>query len=364
MDYFITNNFTEIIAGTDNKASFEYMEASKTLNKDDNGVAIFIQRFLKNIEKIARGKKATDRRIAESRGNIKKFAAYEKMMNAMEWINKNIPGVELMKDLKIIYDKLVEYQSFYEKAYDKQIKLVIYEYENSVYMLVSGLSLILANSIDFEMERYSLKINRKKNAITNKVSVKIIEDLATQLSHHKHKDYLDAMIKAVDIKGVDTDISESTYIESVVSDTVDLIFAIRDNIGSITKSGVRLISTVKNSIFGIIPLIRSILYLRYKRKADIVLNLEQQIDDIEKNIEQLKNIKDMDKDKKEEIIKKQKVIIYQYKKRAEKIKTELLVGEKEASEELKVSNNVDIKNAKDDDFVLEGSYISDIFKNE
>ena len=351
MNYFLTNDFREIVAGTNNTIVPSFMEATKSMNNNEKSKNL-IHRFLKSIERIAKGKKARDERIASSKGDIKKFVAYGKMMDAISFIDKNAPGVELMKDLKMILKKLEEFQSYYEKGYEKQIRLIMFEYENSVYMLVTGVSLILANSIDFEMNRYSLKVNKQKGAMNNKVSVKIIEDLASQLSHFKHKEYLDTLIKAVDEKVVDVNIKESVYVESVITDTMQLIDAIFNNVGKMASFTATTVSNVKNSIFGIVPIIRSIIYLRYKRKADVILSLEQQVNDIQKNIEQLQNIKTMDPAKKEEIIKKQKVIIAQYKKRAEKLKAQLLEGEKEASQELQKSND-DIKNDKDDDFVFE-----------
>lgn len=362
MNYFLTNDFREIVAGTNNTIVPSFMEATKSMNNNEKSKNL-IHRFLKSIESIAKGKKVRDERIASSKGDIKKFVAYEKLMDAISFIDKNAPGVELMKDLKMILKKLEEFQSYYEKGYEKQIRLIMFEYENSVYMLVTGISLILANSIDFEMNRYSLKVNKQKGAMNNKVSVKIIEDLASQLSHFKHKEYLDTLIKAVDEKVVDTNIKESVYVESVITDTMELIDVIFNNVGKMASFTATTVSNVKNSIFGIVPIIRSIIYLRYKRKADVILSLEQQVNDIQKNIEQLQNIKTMDPAKKEEIIKKQKVIIAQYKKRAEKLKAQLLEGEKEASQELQKSND-DIKNDKDDDFVFEYLNISDIFDND
>jgi len=153
-------------------------------------------------------------------------------------------------------------------------------------------------------------------------------------------------------------------VESLVSDTLELI-----NTGiSLVGYGVRFVGTatraVKDSIFGIVPLIRSVMYLKYKKKADTILALEQQVQFIQQNINQLENRSNIDPKKKEHIIKKQQAHIDAYKKRAEKLRAELMETEKDASNAIKNDNpnmsKEDTPN-KDDDFVLEGKTIKEIF---
>lgn len=362
MDLNVTHNFYEIISGTDNMATQEYMEAVKDMSSDKNKISTFIKRFMDNIENVVYKKISQDKRIASSKGDLKKFVAYNNINSSMEFLNKNIPGLELMKDLKMIKSKLEEYESLYIKGYDKQIRLITLEYENAVYILTTGLALTMANSLDFEIDKYSIQAKKKTHTMSHKVTKKAIEDLASQLHHFKHKEYLEALIKAVDNKDINTSIEESTYVESVVSDTIDLLGVIINNVERIGSLGMSLFNNIKNTLFGIIPIIRTIVYLRYKKKADSILFLEQAMNDIEKNIIQLKNKSNMDEKQKAEIIKKQRVIIEQYRKRCEKLKAELFETEKEAVVEIDKTNK-DIKDGKsqDDDFVLEGVDLSEIF---
>ena len=117
------------------------------------------------------------------------------------------------------------------------------------------------------------------------------------------------------------------------------------------------------SVFGIIPLIRSVLYLRYKKKADTVLALEQQANFLEQNIEALKNKQTDQPHKKEQIIKRQQAIVDGYRRRAEKLRAQLTEGEREASAGIQ-SMNQEIHDKKDDDtdFVLEtAGYVTEAF---
>ena len=71
---------------------------------------------------------------------------------------------------------------------------------------------------------------------------------------------------------------ESTsFTESSVGDTIDLITSIFHNVKKLGSFAKRTIVGIRQSFFGIIPLIRACLYMRYKKKADTILALEQQI---------------------------------------------------------------------------------------
>lgn len=358
-----TNNFLEIVSGTNNTITREYTEAVKDL-KNKEKVMNYLKRFITNIEMMMKKQNLKDTRISSSKGNIKEFSGYKNIQSAIEFIDKQAPGIELMKDLKMILKKVEEYQPIYSKGYDKQSRLVMFEYENSVYMLVSGLSLVLANSIDLSVERYGIKVKKIKSTRSTKITHKLIQDLSSQLSHFKHKEYLEKLVESVDEKT--SSVNESmTFTESLVIDTLDAIGALLDGTFRLGKLALSTIDAIKRSLFGIIPIMRSIIYLRYKMKADAVVSLQQQIEDLEKNIEQLQNRKDIDEKTKEEIIKKQKAFVEAYKKKSEKLMAQLLSAENSIEEDIEKSND-QIKNdkVKDDDFVLEAvQYIESISDN-
>ena len=273
--------------------------------------------------------------------------------------NKNLSGIDSVKDCVTVLDALENHQSLYVDGYDKNVRLIILEYENSVYLLVTALSMVMANNMDVVSNGTEIRI-QKKSATTFGIIPKTLKDLAKQLSDRNHKSYLEELLNGVG--NVDSgEMHESaTFMESSVTDTLALINDMIKNTSRITKMGRRLFSSIKNSMFGIIPLIRSIIYLRYKKKADTILSLEQQVVFIQRNIEQLKNIKTMDPAKKAEVIKKQQAVCEAYKKKAEKLRAELCEGEKDAATAIH-KEDPKLKNT-DDDFVLEhGMNVTEMF---
>lgn len=359
----ICNDFYEIISGSSSAYSKAYTEAKQIA--DDNEKSLNqIKNFITSIENVASKKNVKDERISSSKGKITEFKGYEDIKNALDFLKKNLGNVNNVKDLDSIKSSLEKNQNLYADGYSKNIRLIILEYESALYSLVTGLSYIIANNIDVVTNGFTLKIT-KKRANDAGVINKINSDLAKQLADNTHVEYLEVLLKGKEYVGVNTDIKESTFIESAVSDALDLFDAITTNIAKIGRFGKRTLVGIKNSIFGIIPLIRSIIYLRYKKKADTIQSLEQQMDFIQKNIDQLKNIKNMDPVKKTAIIKKQQAIVEAYKKKAEKLRAELVETEKETASEIS-KNNSSIKagtvkpaspkdDEDDDDLVLESS---------
>lgn len=357
--YDICTNYAEIIAGTSNTVSSAYLEATKSIEENGTKGMAYLKNFITSIENIAGKENVKDERISKSKGNIKDFQGYKNIKSAMEFLKKTLTGVTIIGDLVSIYNALEDCQPEYTDAYNKNIRLGILEYESAVYLLVTGLSMTMATKIDVVQNGYQIKI-QKKSGSTFGVIEKTIHDLAKQLSSKNHKGYLEDLIASKDHVGVNTEIKESTFMESSISDTLELIDTVWSNakqIGSFVK---RTFSAIKNSLFGIIPLIRSILYLRYKKKADTIIALEEQIEFIERNIEQLNNIKGMDEAKKKEIIQKQKAVVEAYRKKAEKLRAELTEGEKDASIAIK-KEDPEMKKVDDGDFILEGIEFSNIF---
>ena len=357
----ISNDFLEIVAGTTNKLHPVYMEASKNIDNGTPRAMGYLKNFITSIENLSSKENVKDSRISSSKGNIHNFSSYEDIKTSINFLNKNLSGVGIVNDLGTIIKSLENYQPQYTEGYEKNIRLVVLEYESAVDMLVTGLAMTIAENVDVVQNGTSIKIKKSNNGTKGAIH-KTISDLAKQMSVKHHKQYLDEMIKSKEYAKVDTNIQESVVLtEAAVADTLELIDTMINSIGKIGHYTANIVRTIKNSLFGIVPLIRSCLYLRYKKKADTVLALEQQVEFIKQNIEQLQNRTNMDENEKKRIIKKQEATIEAYKKKAAKLRAQLTDTEKQASEAIK-KEDPGIKNT-DDDFVLEGVSIVDIFSN-
>lgn len=361
---YISTNFFEIIAGTTNKATRAYVEAVKGTEEKTPKAMTQLKNFIISIENLASKDVVKDSRISSSKGNITTFKGYDNIQTAMNFLDKNLGKIDVMKDLHELHEALKSNQPLYVDGYQKNVRLVMLEYESAVYLLVTGLSLSMAENIDVVQNGLQIKI-AKKSVTNNGPIIKTLHEFASQIGNRSHKEYLEALIEEKAKAPIKTDIKESgSFIESAVGDTLELIDTITTNVGRFFSTGKKVFTTIKNSIFGILPLIRSALYLRYKKKADTILELDQQVQFIKMNIEQLQNMKNMDPAKKEEIIKKQQAYIEKYQKKAAKLRAELMDGEREASSAIKEEDS-DIKNSGDGDFVLEGgSSFSEIFGGE
>lgn len=360
-DYNICTDFLEIVAGTNNTITKEYREAAKNIDETNSKAMGYIKNFITSIEELDSKDSVKDQRISSTRGNILSFTGYENIKTAMEFLSKNLGKVDVIKDLDEIYQSLKKYQPQYTEGYDKNVRLIVLEYESALYILITGLSMVMAEQIDIVQNGVQIKV-QKKSVKNDGPIMKTVKELAKQLRDKNHKEYLDELLKGRERVPVDTEIKESgTFMEASISGTFELINTIINNVGRIASVGKRLILAVKNSIFGIVPLIRTVLYLRYKRKADTILSLDQQVHFINMNIDQLQNMTRMDPKKKEEIIQKQKAVAEMYRKKAAKLRAELTECEREASTAIK-KEDPEIKKV-DDDFILEdGKRISDIFR--
>jgi len=347
--YNITHDYMEIISGTTNVLSPVYTEAAENVNKNTSTGYGYLRNFVKSIDQLS--KKGTDTRISETKGNIKNFDSYENIKFSIDFLSKNVSNLGMLTDCRNIFKKLEEFTALYSEGYTKKARLVVYEYETAAYLLVTGLSMIMATNVDVVSNGTDIKI-KKKSAQTNGVIARMLTDYAKQLTSRDHKQYLETMLKSID------DVGPSNYQESVMMEgavdemlqAIDVAITGGKKIGSLAVHAVK---GVKNSLFGIVPLIRSGLYLKYKKKADTISALDQQCQFIKMNIDQLKNIKNMDEKKKEVIIKKQEATIEAYQKKAEKLRAQLCETEKEVATAINKENPQIKNNTKDDDFVLE-----------
>lgn len=349
----ISTDFFDIISDY-HKGSKMYIEAKESVNKGDAKSTQQLKNFLKSITKV--DSKSKDPRITSTKGNFQKFKSADIVKEAFSMLGKND-----VNDLKVIYDALIKYAPQYEESYAKGSRIIQLEYESAVYILVTGLSAKMSQITDIK----DGKLTR------NQVKFTYIEDMTKKmsavLSASNHKEYLDSLLSiATDhiIKDNLNESAEEMYFEASFGDVANLINAGVSAIGNGAKLGVKAFNTVKNTVFGIVPLIRGIAYLKYNRKADTINALEDQIVYIKDNIEQLKNRTNMDPKEKAKIIKRQEAVIEKYKKKAAKLRAQLFDSEAEAAREIKKDDPNMKKTTPNDEMVLEGVDLGVLFEED
>lgn len=348
-EYDIVTNPIELFAGTTNTTSPVYTEAVKTIENKSAKSMGYIKNFMTSIEKVSSGMR--DEKVSSSKGNVANFSGYKNIKAGLDFLTTNIPSQAIVKDLKDILRALETNRTQYIDGYSKQVRIIILEYEASLYMLVSGISFALANCTD--IQQTGTKVTVVKKAGWDKgIITKTINELGRELNTKDHRNYLENLLKAKDIAKVSTKVESVSFTEATVGDTMELVKALYSGAGKAAAITTNVFKSVYKSMFGILPLIRSALYLRYKRKADTILALEDQIQFVEMNIDQLKNIKTMDEGKKAEIIKKQQAVIEAYRKKSEKLRAELIETEKDAAVALN-DDDSNIKKDSSDDFILD-----------
>lgn len=353
----ICTDFLQIIAGTSNTISKAYIEASNNLANGDKAIK-YLENFIKSIENVASKDGAVDKRISSSKGAIKDFVGYDNIKKSLAFLSthKTPTGNTLTADLKSIHDSLEKLGNYYEEGYRKGLRLLMLEYESAMYLLITGCSMALAYNFDVTESNGQIKLVPKPKEYFG-ITGKKIKEMAEELSKKNHADYLDELLKAANVgSSIPDNVNESVFTEVTfagIASTVELLGKVFQTLGKGVKFGVNSFRALRRTVFGIIPLIRSVIYLSYKRKADAILSLEQNIAFIEQNIDRLNTRTNMDPEKKAQIIKKQQAQIEAYKKRAEKLRAQLEEGEKDAAEAIN-KENPQLGNT-DDDFVLESA---------
>lgn len=359
--YDFCDDYMTIVAGTSNTIARAYIEASEHVEDNDDAGTKYLKKFVTSIEKLAKSSKVNDSRITSSKGNLKSFSDYENIEYMLNFLSKYVKE-SIVSDLKKIHSEIISCASEYETGYDKKVRLIELEYESGVYLLITGLVYTMSNCIEFSQQNGGFNIIKK--AIDKKdLLVKMISKFAKQLSDKNHKEYLKKLaqvsteVKRDSGKPVAESYEGEYTIESVVGETLDLIDGLLNNISRIGTGAKNIYRTVKKSMFGIIPMVRGIIYLHYKKKADHIANLEQQCEFIKLNIEQLNRRTDLSPEEKERLTKKQQAYANAYAKKAAKIRAELNAQCRDAAASLE-KDRADIKdapNSKDDDMVLESS---------
>ena len=365
--YEINTNYVEILAGTGNRYNPLYEAVSNDVDKNNDKGLGYLKNFLQSIENVSSKESVKDERITKSAGNIRKFEGHNNIVYSLDFLNKNLGKVRGVGDCQDMYDILVKYQPQFTEAYEKKMRLVMLEYESAVYMLVTNLSMILANNMEVVSNGTEIRIKAKSEETFGTIP-KMMGDLVKQMKDPKHKSYLDELNKMMDNQPVGKVTTEGVYVEFDVTGAAAIAGAIGSVAGPIINSikgigsgAARAVSSIRKSLFGIVPLIRGVAYLRYKRKADTIIALDQQVAFIQNNINQLEKRTNINPAEKEKIIKKQKAVIERYNKKSAKLRAELMEAEQQASTAI-TKEDPEMKNT-DDDLVLEsGRSIVDLFE--
>lgn len=375
----ITFDPIELYTEATSRTSPIYMEAVKDFSKYGEKGKALVQSFLKSIKQKLYGKKYSpvEKEVSKSIGNIddlKHLGTIETALTLM----KGVPDAKTVsQDIQTVMRVLKKNKSLYEEGYRKKIELVTIEYENAAYMIISASMYAMALYYHIEFSNGKLRITHNTISRNNNGGVffKTLNELAKQLSSKDHDTYLKSLLDVIDDVPVDThsDVKTEAVVSSV-REAIDLIDAIFNGIGKAAKYGYGILSGIWKTLFGILPLMRTITYLRLKHKANQVISLEEQVRMIQENINQLNKEKVTDPEKKKIIIAKQQAYIDAYNKKCEKLRAELMVTEKEAVDamnknkgEIKEVPKQDVpskapekkedkkeeKKEEDDDFVLD-----------
>lgn len=359
---FITEA-TEIISGTNNRTHPLYVEATKVASGKDKKSLYYMKNFLISVENGL--KKSDNRFITDSAGNINELFGVTHIKNGLDILKE--AKVSTYKYLANIFDILQKYKNIYAEGYNRTIYLIVAEYNAAVSLLEMGITYSLT-SIGMDKDIKGIKLIAK-DRVPKKME-KLIINLSNELSKTSHKIYLDKLLK-IDVPPRSTKVEKEEK-NNVKTEAVSLLAAggayiiIRDSIsvlskiftqgGAILGAGVEMFNTFVKSLFGIIPLVRAVIYLKYNRRVDKILKLEDSIEFLRKSIEELKFDNTVSPEKKTELIKKREAYIEMWTKKAAKMRAEFGVIEDKAAESLAKDDETIRQNSDkaDDEFVLEG----------
>jgi hypothetical protein len=361
LNYQLSTDATEIIAGTSNKMHPAYIEATRVTNGDDLKKSLtYLKSFASSIDRAMSASKVREASVEESAGNVRRVKGYETFRGAIDELAKLLPKNKDVQNLTTIVTALENLSSYYEGAYINKAPLVIMEYECAVLLLIKGTSMVITTAVDIETDADGSTVFKPAtNArTTGGIISKLLKDYATVLGKGKHSEYLKDMVDLT--KEVEKVSPEAITEAAGASTLVQTVMTTVDSITDIIRYGARTVSHLANickkvikTVFGIVPLIRGVIYLHWKRKADIANNLEIQAKFIELNIQKLENTKNMDSQKKEQIIRKQRAYVDAYRRRAAKLRAELTEEERVASESVAKDNGEINPETTNDDFVLD-----------
>jgi hypothetical protein len=352
-EYNIITNPIEFISGTTNTTHPLYVEAVKDIESGTPKAMGYLKNFLTSIESVAsKNNMRNGDNISRSKGNIQKFSGYNNIKVGLNFLTSHLPGAEIVKNIKTIVGALETCSTQYIEAYNKNVRLITLEYEASLYMVVTGISFAMASYTDIQQNGAIVKVIKKPGGKDKGVIAKTISEMAKELITKDHKKYLEELLRIKDNAPTSTKLEAVSFTEASIMDSIELVKMIGTGIGKTFIAGRSAAKILYRTMFGILPLIQSALYLKYKRKADSIISLDEQIQFIEMNIDQLKNIKTMDETKKAEIIKKQQAVIEAYRKKSEKLRAELTETEKDAADAINQDSS-EVKKDTSDDFIFD-----------
>lgn len=331
-----------------------YTEASADVKKLGGKVLGFIKNIIRKIAAKFTTKKLTkvDNDIRDSKGNIDKFNQIAQLETSIRVLKelKNATANNVGNDIESAIAILRSYKQYYENAYSKQADLIVIEYECTLYLCYTSAQYALACYYNLD-GNVAKQTNKETYAEHGGLIFDTLHRMVEKMKDKGHVDYMKEIVK----------ISENMVLPvheaGGIGITIDGISNIVDNLNVIVNSGVNIFNIVRRSLFGIIPLIQCAVAIRYRRKVNTIMDLDEQILLIERNMEQLKNRKNIDDDKKEEILKKQQASVDELRKKSEKLRAQLIDTEREAADDVEKDTNEskeDTKNDKtsDDDIVL------------
>ena len=337
----LTFDIVELYTENTSHLSPAYMEASNIFAKVGGKGKEVIATLYKNIKGKIVGKKLTKEEefCKKSKGDVDKIPYTKFLDDAIQLLNGVSEAKSIAKDIDTVLKFLRKHKALYEKAYEKKMDLVTMEFENAVFLIVLSASFALSIYCQFDLDEKSGKF--KKFGSPKKdggVIFKALSELTKQITTADHIKYLEYLLKIADEIPVDTRPTVKT--EAVgMQDALGLMTAIYGNLGKAVKFSFSIISGIWKTMFGILPLMRVIVYLRLKHKANTIIRLEEQVRMIKDNIEQLEKEKTRDPKEKEIIIRKQKAYIEAYNKKCEKLRAQLMDTEKEAVNAMEKNKN-------------------------
>ena len=154
-------------ATPEDKSKYWYYQGSHLITEGTEKTMQSLELFLINIDIISKKEEVKDERISDSKGDINKFKSQKEIDEAIHFIIANkLQSVKGFKDIINLYELLKKNKEYYMKAYDRNIAIIKLEYENIVYLIVTGLTSILSSEIEIKGFGERLKVIKKCSLAT------------------------------------------------------------------------------------------------------------------------------------------------------------------------------------------------------
>ena len=359
-------NIIEVLSGTNNSTHPIFVENAQLLDGKNKKKAIHaFKHFMIAIEK--QKKEINLDNIVASKGNVAVLKEYDYIKDAIKILeDAKVTNVNSVKD---VLKCLENNKALYIEAYDKNVRLVKYEYEAAVMSIIDALTYLLAGGISLEINSRGLNV-KGLDITTKPMILELVDKMASLMTKKEHPKYLDAMIKSSlspkelpPVKKEEEVVSEAVASAATTTAAIRLAENLTAMLVNVIKGGVSVLGSAYMSIslfiktlFGIVPLIRACIYHYYNRKVNKVLKLEDSVEFLKRNIDKLKRNDEMDPEKKAKIIAKQEAVVEMWTKKAAKIRAQFSDTGIDTSNQLKSSDieiREKIQKPSDDEFNLE-----------